>query len=131
MGCGWFLTYRTIQTLLPVSKRLNCDLISRREYPSRNPTSPLDCRAADRSVSSHPSSCLHYMLHFQPSPLAFLRRRTSTAQRHKCALQTRERSAADGRTAAAGTGATCQSLLEPGGLDGGFVYSTDLDRGLG
>lgn len=51
-GCGWFLTCRTIQTRLPVSKRLNCDLISRCEYPSRNPSSPLDCRAGDRFAAS-------------------------------------------------------------------------------
>lgn len=43
-----FLTYRATQTPLPLSKRLNCVLISCCEFPSRNPTSPLDCRAADR-----------------------------------------------------------------------------------
>lgn len=91
--------YRAIQTSLLLFKRLNCVLISRCEYPSRNPTSPLDCRAADRFASPPPRPCLHYMLHFQPSPLAFLRKRTSTAQRHKCALQARENEArqADGR----------------------------------
>lgn len=82
-------------------KRLNCVLISRCEYPSRNPTSPLDCGAADRfSPSSLALPALGYMLHFQPSPLA-LRKRTSTAQRHKCALQAAERARhgrqADGR----------------------------------
>lgn len=46
-----FLTYRTIQTSPLLSKRLNGVLISRCQYPSRNPSSPLDCRAADRFVS--------------------------------------------------------------------------------
>lgn len=80
--------------LLLLSKRLNCVLISRCEYPSRNTTSPLDCRAADRFRLSPSSPCLRWaLLHFQPSPLLslFLRKRTSATQRHQCALQARER----------------------------------------
>lgn len=147
-GCGWFLTCRTIQTSLPVSKGLNCDLISRCEYPSRNPTSPLDCRAGDHFISSppppppphRPARTICYIY----SPLRSLfyaggRPRHSDTSAHNGRRESEARQVgrqaggrADGRTAAAaGTGATCQSLLETGGLDGGFLYPTDLDRVLG
>lgn len=54
VGVDGFLTYRAIQNSPPLSKRLNCVLISRCEYPSRNPSSPLDCRAADRFAPPPP-----------------------------------------------------------------------------
>lgn len=98
------LARRAIQTSLIFIKRINRVVISRCEFPSRNQTSPLDCRAADHFSFPPPlplpyfsssSPCPHYMLHFQPSPLKFRRKRTSAAQR-RCAAKRTERSTAGG-----------------------------------
>lgn len=90
--------------------RINCVLISRCEYPSRNPTSPLDCRAGGPSppLLLLLLPCLCYMLHLQPSFSSLYAsgrpRRSDTSAHYR-------RRAREG-AAAAGTGATtCLSLL--------------------
>lgn len=104
---------------LLVSRRPLCDLISRCEDPSRNPSSPLDCRAADRFVS--PLLRLPLLLVALPalyvSFTALSARFFTQADVRGTATQVRttgerERGAArrtDGRTA--GTGATCQPFV--------------------
>ncbi|KAA8591794.1 hypothetical protein FQN60_017168 [Etheostoma spectabile] len=110
-----------------VTQTLNCGVqaqslwvANRCEYPSRNPPSPLD--------SPLPAIC------YIPSPLST----QADIHDHGTATQVRttgERARNGRRTDGGGyrsdDAAVCLSLWETGGLDGGFVYSTDLDRGQG
>lgn len=127
-----FLTYRATQTPLPLSKRLNCVLISCCEFPSRNPTSPLDCRAADRFPL-----LLFLLLRalYVTFPALSSRFFYASVDVHGTATQVRTTSERERELGSAGgrwpgigetTRRGCLSLLGTGGLDGGFVYSPDF-----
>lgn len=97
-------------------------MINRCEYPSRNPTSPLDCRAADR-FSSLPLPALYFTF---PAPLPSLFYAGGRPRHSDTSAHYRRRRRHGWRT----DGRRCVGLCwTPGGLDCGFVYSLDFGSG--